>query len=939
MIKLPKSLKAHGRWAQELQRHLDEVIFSGPTYQLHFSDPEIQDGAWAFIQLNEQGKLKDYFCSCDSGDAHNGCYHVAAAYLAIYGGSHLPLHIRFEKSLWNRICTIYSHKVGFSPHAMTHPAPDLFTAYSHSGKLLFEAHANSSSGREFLEQLFLERSPETEESSLKFSNLPEIELKLWRQGRPSIHMLYLLSCWNDLARWMLMQQIREEPYTIQFNSPEEGIPNHLHLKFPDISLSFYLSETNLVEIIPSLNDVNSPLKLLNVQDTQIDRISFDPQQCVLNIHHNRQSVSQSPCKMDHCIPLLDPTGDNVPRWFYLPGKGFIHHAGEGLLDRHKLEPSEIAPFLDKHTDLIREKLEGISLQEKPIDPSFHLHFDDGENLHIETFLFERGDLTSADNHFLGSWAYIHGDGFFRLHPPPFDKPNVTIARDRVDRFVTEERSWLVNQPGFVPHIVPIESELTYQLSPEGMLEILSDTHLPTESSLRQIHFNSWIYIEPHGFFSRVCRYRDLVVRPGLRIPKQQVSTFLRMHCDELEHISDFFSSTSPISSCQFSLDIDREERLVLKAHYPLKEEYEDRSLIWFDEWVYAPGEGFSRLPIDPELERFTMGKRVFETSDIDLFLEKEWELLGKTLTLDTPRLIPTAEGEWVARQIVSSGDRDEGGVEMLVDYVTPQGVLSARQLWRALSGDRRYYPSRIGLIDLQAPAFRWLRQLPLGRLDSSDEHLSLTHLEAVRLIATLDIDVDKTLENGKVAESILGLISRSEFPLPPLTGFKSELRPYQEMGVRWLWHLYHHNLSGLLCDDMGLGKTHQAMALICGVYNTLLKHQGEAPPPLFLVVCPTSVIYHWNEKCRKIFPDLSIEVYHGSQRSLTCIKRCDLLITSYGIVRSDIQQLKEIPFTVVLLDEIQVAKNHLSGLYRALKKLTADMVVGLTGTPIENHLR
>ena len=80
--------------------------------------------------------------------------------------------------------------------------------------------------------------------------------------------------------------------------------------------------------------------------------------------------------------------------------------------------------------------------------------------------------------------------------------------------------------------------------------------------------------------------------------------------------------------------------------------------------------------------------------------------------------------------------------------------------------------------------------------------------------------------------------------MPNLSELKSQLRPYQETGVFWLFFLYLHGLSGLLCDDMGLGKTHQAMALMASV-------KQESPKAKFLVVCPTSVLYHWEDKLRE----------------------------------------------------------------------------------------
>ena len=89
----------------------------------------------------------------------------------------------------------------------------------------------------------------------------------------------------------------------------------------------------------------------------------------------------------------------------------------------------------------------------------------------------------------------------------------------------------------------------------------------------------------------------------------------------------------------------------------------------------------------------------------------------------------------------------------------------------------------------------------------------------------------------------------------------STLRPYQELGYQWLFFLYENRLGGLLCDDMGLGKTHQVMALMAG----LLEREN---PEHMLVVCPTTVLSHWEGKIRDHVPDLKAALYHGPSRNL-----------------------------------------------------------------------
>jgi len=141
-----------------------------------------------------------------------------------------------------------------------------------------------------------------------------------------------------------------------------------------------------------------------------------------------------------------------------------------------------------------------------------------------------------------------------------------------------------------------------------------------------------------------------------------------------------------------------------------------------------------------------------------------------------------------------------------------------------------------------------------------------------------------------------------------------DLYGYQQTGYHWLWLLQQNGFGGLLCDDMGLGKTHQAMALIRAV--TLVE-----PNANVLVVCPTSVLDHWREKLARYVPGMKIE------------------LTSYGIVRSRLEQFRGRRFDLLVLDEMQTIKNADTTTHQALRALDRRIAIGLTGTPIENHER
>ncbi len=188
---------------------------------------------------------------------------------------------------------------------------------------------------------------------------------------------------------------------------------------------------------------------------------------------------------------------------------------------------------------------------------------------------------------------------------------------------------------------------------------------------------------------------------------------------------------------------------------------------------------------------------------------------------------------------------------------------------------------------------------------------------------------------GVLSEQVRNIMElRPALVSPRLEGFSAILRHYQETGLHWLTFLAENNMGGLLCDDMGLGKTHQTLALMIAMKEEM----GETRP--FLVVCPTSVIGHWEDKITRFAPGLKAIPFHGTKREIEGkLLPGNVLLTSYGTARNDIEDLSTIEFGLVVFDEIQCIKNKETLSYQAASKLKRRMALGLSGTPIENSLR
>ncbi|PSB01076.1 DEAD/DEAH box helicase [Merismopedia glauca] len=221
--------------------------------------------------------------------------------------------------------------------------------------------------------------------------------------------------------------------------------------------------------------------------------------------------------------------------------------------------------------------------------------------------------------------------------------------------------------------------------------------------------------------------------------------------------------------------------------------------------------------------------------------------------------------------------------------------------------------------------------------------LSLSVEDALRL-STGD---SKTIEklpvvsfaaSGVLEELLATLTNRQTFAsiYPPDT-FKGELRPYQARGVGWLSFLERWGMGACLADDMGLGKTIELIAFLLH-----LQAENGLENPI-LIVCPTSVLGNWEREIDKFAPDLKILVYHGDkrlkgQKFAQAIAKKDIVITSYPLVFRDLKTLQTTNWQIVVLDEAQNIKNSEAKQSQAVRQLTTNYRIALTGTPVENRL-
>ena len=166
----------------------------------------------------------------------------------------------------------------------------------------------------------------------------------------------------------------------------------------------------------------------------------------------------------------------------------------------------------------------------------------------------------------------------------------------------------------------------------------------------------------------------------------------------------------------------------------------------------------------------------------------------------------------------------------------------------------------------------------------------------------------------------------------PLPSLRADLREYQEYGYKWLCYLVDNKLGGCLADDMGLGKTLQAIALITRTHS-LSKRKKRT-----LVVMPKSLVYNWESEIQKFSPTLTTGIYYGNNRDVSVFKDCEVILTTYGTVRNDIEKIKKYKFELIILDESQNIKNTNAQTTKAVMLLKGNNRIALSGTPVENNL-
>ena len=268
--------------------------------------------------------------------------------------------------------------------------------------------------------------------------------------------------------------------------------------------------------------------------------------------------------------------------------------------------------------------------------------------------------------------------------------------------------------------------------------------------------------------------------------------------------------------------------------------------------------------------------------------------------------------------------------EFKLDNVNPSEL---DDIFLSLKNKKKYYRLKSGdILDLMDPSLKELEELKED-LDLDEEKGEIPKFRALyldslrsknRFIKTNNL-FDSFVKNFKEYKDMDVKFTKAEDKL---------LRPYQKDGVKWLYNLYKCNLGGILADEMGLGKSLQTIIFI----KRVLEEDKNAK---ILIVCPTALVYNWDNEFYKFSDDIKRSIFVGLKKERH--KKLgwyegNVYITSYGLLREDLDIYKEMNFKVMIIDEAQNIKNPTAMLTKAVKSINSEVKLALTGTPIENSI-
>jgi len=217
----------------------------------------------------------------------------------------------------------------------------------------------------------------------------------------------------------------------------------------------------------------------------------------------------------------------------------------------------------------------------------------------------------------------------------------------------------------------------------------------------------------------------------------------------------------------------------------------------------------------------------------------------------------------------------------------------------------------------------------LHKLLNSDKEL--TPFELLQTALAEEYEGERVSLTDEVRDLIRELTSNEDIPLP--AGLNATLRPYQHRGFSWMYRNSRIGFGSIIADDMGLGKTLQVISILLKLKEEEALNQKHRA----LVVVPTGLLTNWEAEIEKFAPSISTHIFHGGARDIKQFES-DVMLTTYGVLRSDHELLRKQKWQVMVIDEAQNIKNHDTAQSKAIKSIPSNIRIAMSGTPVENRL-
>jgi len=320
----------------------------------------------------------------------------------------------------------------------------------------------------------------------------------------------------------------------------------------------------------------------------------------------------------------------------------------------------------------------------------------------------------------------------------------------------------------------------------------------------------------------------------------------------------------------------------------------------------------------------------FSTNEFAPFL---MEVLPAVRLLDIKILLPKSLQELLRPKVSVKIKRNDDGQ----GFINLSDLLSFN--WQVAIGDTIISPEDFNkLLRNASKLFKFKENyIYVNESDLEKLHKAFTAdkpLSPFQLLQTAlaeEYEGAPVLLTDAVRELINELTSSEDIPLPQ--GLNAQLRPYQQRGFSWMYRNSRIGFGSVIADDMGLGKTLQVISILLKLKEeNALDKKNKA-----LVVVPTGLLTNWQAEIAKFAPSLSTHIFHGTLRDLEQFD-ADIMLTTYGVMRSDFELLKKQKWQVMIIDEAQNIKNHDTAQSKAIKSIPANIRIAMSGTPVENRL-